>query len=173
MTIALDTSAPKPVETPDEAMTLVADMALTHALLGSERVDNRRIKDQRGSVIVRIEAVFESTNSTYIRYAIKNLGDHPYRVVTPTVRELPSPEAEMSLISFGRTQLDSATAQKLHAKQALPVVVSSAQLKSADLAPGSETQGVVVLRQRFPATSVLELSFPNSGDRHVSAIFVY
>src|SRR5215472_576604 len=173
MTIALDTSAPKPVETKDEAMTLVADMALTHALMGSQRIDNHSIKNQKGRVVVRIEAVYESTNSTYIRYLIKNLGDHPYRVVTPTVHRLAAPDPGVSLVSLERTQLDANTSKKLAVKERLPLAVASAQLRAEDLSPGTETYGVVVLRQRFPAGAVLELAFPNSGDQHVSAIFVH
>lgn len=173
MTIALDTSAPKPVETKDEAMTLVADMALTHALMGSQRIDNHSIKNQKGRVVVRIEAVYESTNSTYIRYVIKNLGDHPYRVVTPAVHRLAAHDPGVSLVSLERTQLDANTLKKLAVKERLPLAVASAQLRAEDLSPGTETYGVVVLRQRFPASAVLELAFPNSGDQHVSAIFVH
>ena len=173
MTIALDTFAPKPVETKDEAMTLVADMALTHALMGSERVNSRSIKDQKGRVIVRIEAVFESANSTYIRYAVKNLTDHPYRVTTPEVHQLVEPNSQVSLLSFERAQLDNSTLKKVDANQRLQLVVANAQLKVADLSPGDETHGVVVLRQRFSAAAVLELAFPNSGENHVSAVFVY
>jgi len=173
MTVALDTSNPKPVVPKDEAMTMVADMALTHALMGSEHVNNRSIKDQKGRVIVRIEAVFESSNSTYIRYAIKNLTDQPYRVVAPKVHQLSAPNPQVSLLSLERTQLDSDTLKKMDVKQRSPLVVASTQLKAADLSAGDETHGVVVLRQRFPASAVLELAFPNSGDHHVSAIFVY
>lgn len=173
MTIALDTSAPKPVETKDEAMTLVADMALTHALMGSQRIDNHSIKNQKGRVVVRIEAVYESTNSTYIRYVIKNLGDHPYRVVTPAVHRLAAHDPGVSLVSLERTQLDANTLKKLAVEERLPLAVASAQLRAEDLSPGTETYGVVVLRQRFPASAVLELAFPNSGDQHVSAIFVH
>ena len=173
MTVALDTSNPKPVVPKDEAMTMVADMALTHALMGSEQVNNRSIKDQKSRVIVRIEAVFESSNSTYIRYAIKNLTDHPYRVVAPDVHQLVAPNPQVSLSSFERTQLDSNNIKKIDVKQRLQLVVASTQLKRADLSAGEETHGVVVLRQRFPAAAVLELAFPNFGDHHVSAIFVY
>lgn len=173
MTVALDTSTPKPVETKDEAMTLVADMALTHALMGSERVNSQSIKDQNGRVIVRIEAVFESANSTYIRYAIKNLASHPYRVITPAVRQLAAPNPGVSLVSLERTQLDSSSLKRLGVAQGLPLTITSAQLKAEDLAPGSETHGVVVLRQHFPPATVLEIAFPNSGKQNVSAIFVY
>jgi hypothetical protein len=154
-------------------MNLVADMALTRALMGSERVNTRSIKDQRGRVIVRIEAVFESSNSTYIRYGVKNLTDHPYRVAVPEVHQLTAPNPQVSLVPLDRTQLDGDTLKKLDVKQRSQLVIASAQLKSADLSPGDETHGVVVLRQRFPSATVLDLAFPNSGDHHVSAIFVY
>lgn len=173
MTIALDTSTPKPVETKDEAMALVADMALTHALMGSERVNNRSVKDQKSRVVVRIEAVFESSNSTYVRFAIKNLTDHPYRVTAPEVHQLVAPNPQVSLLSFERTQLDDNTLKKVDVRQRSPLVLASAQFKLTDVSPGDETHGVVVLRQRFPATTVLELAFPNSGEHHVAGTFVY
>lgn len=173
MTVALDTSTPKPVETKDEAMTLVADMALTHALMGFERVNSRGIKDYKDRVTVRIEGVFESANSTYIRYAVKNRTHLPYRVITPSLYRLTAPTPSVSLLSFERTQLDTGIIKTLGVTQRLPLTITSAQLKAEDLAPGSETHGVVVLRQRFPAATVIELAFPNSGNQHVSAIFVY
>jgi len=173
MTVALDTSAPKPVMPKDEAMNLVADMALTHALMSSERVNSRSVKDQKGRIVVRVEAVFESVNSTYVRYAVKNLTSHPYRVTTPEVHQLQAPNTQVSLLSLERTQIDDNTVKKLDVKQRSPLVVASAQLKASDLSPGDETHGVVVVRQRFPAAAVLELAFPNFGDHHVSATFVY
>jgi hypothetical protein len=173
MTVALDASTPKPVLHKDDAMNMVADMALTHALMGSDRINNRSIKDQKGRVVVRIETVFESSDSTYIRYGIKNLGDHPYRIVAPEVHQLTAVNSQVSLVSLQRTQLDSDALKKLDVKQRSQLLIASAQLKSADLSPGDETHGVVVLRQRFPAATVLELTFSNSGAHHVSATFVY
>jgi hypothetical protein len=176
MNFAVDNSVPKPMPTPepnDEAMSRIADMALTHALLGSERVDSRSIRNEKGRVIVRIENIFESSNSTYIHYAIRNLSDRPYRALAPAVNELAAPESTVSLPSLERTQLDTNTVKKLRVKNRNPLTVAGSETKTQDLAPGDETRGVVVLRQRFPAAAVLELAFSNRGNDHVSAIFVY
>src|SRR5579859_4869663 len=58
----------KPAPQPHDQMTEVADMVLTRAFLGAERIENRDIKNDPGRVVVRIENVFQSSNSLYIRY---------------------------------------------------------------------------------------------------------
>jgi hypothetical protein len=179
MNFAVDSPSPvdKPVVGADAnaRMTEVADMLLTRAFLGADRVENGDIKNDKGKVVIRIENLFQSANSLYIRYSIQNLGERPYRVLKPAVYELSPPETTISLTSLRHTQLDSRTVQKLGTDKAkrLQLVVASAETRKEDIRPGDSTRGVIVLRQQFSAPTVLQLVFANAGEHHVSATFVF
>ena len=157
----------------DEQMTQVADLVLTRALLGADRIDSGQIKNDRGHVVVRMENVFQSSNSLYVRYAIRNLTGHPYRVVNPAVFEITPLESTLSVSTLRRTQLDDRTVKRLGAKKRTPLALASADTATEDLHPGEETTGVIVLRKQFSAPAVLNLAFPDAGGLHVAATFVY
>jgi hypothetical protein len=176
MNFAVDSpaAAAKPIPEPrDDQMTKTADMLLTRAFLGADRIENGDIKNEKGRVVVRVESVFQSSNSVYIRYSIRNLADRPYRVLKPAIWEVVPPDATLSLPALRRTQLDSRTAQKLGQIKRNSLVVVSAEIRKEDIRPGEETQGVIVLRQQFEAPTVLQVIFPDAGDHHVSATFVF
>lgn len=177
MNFAVDNPSPvnKPVDGADAhaRMTEVADMALTRALLGADRVENSDIRNDKGRVVIRIENVFQSANSIYIRYSVQNLAERPYRVLKPAVYELSPPETTISVSSLRHTQLDARTIQKLANNKRLALVVASSETRKEDIRPGDSTRGVIVLRQQFPAPTVLQLVFADAGERHVSATFVF
>jgi hypothetical protein len=176
MNFAVDNAVPaKPVaETHDaDQMAAVADIALTRAFLGANRIENGEIKNDKGRVIVRIESVFQSTTSLYIRYAIQNLTDNPYRVVKPSVYELVPPDNTVALAALRRTQLSTHTVQKLGEVKRISLIVSSTEMRVDDVRPGSVTTGVLVLHRQFTTASVLQLVFADAGDHHVSATFVF
>jgi hypothetical protein len=176
MNFAVDSPAAvtKPIPEPrDDQMTKIADMLLTRAFLGADRVENGDVRNEKGRVVVRVESVFQSSNSLYIRYSIRNMADRPYRVLKPALWEVVPPDATLSLPALRRTQLDSRTAQKLGQIKRNSLVVVSAEIRKEDIRPGEETQGVIVLRQQFEAPTVLQVIFPDAGDHHVSATFVF
>lgn len=181
MSFAIDnpSAEPKPAPitpiliTKEEQMTHVADVVLTRALLGADRINNSHIRNDQGRIIVRIENVFQSSNSLYVRYSIQNLTGRPYRVVDPAASEIVPPDNTLSLSSLRRTQLDDRTAKKLGARKRTPLVLAIADIAIEDVRPGEETTGVIVLRKQFSAPAVLNLVFPDAGGRHVAATFVY
>jgi hypothetical protein len=175
MNFAIDNAIPipKPVPDPSEQMIQIADMMVTRTLLRADRVESGNIKNEHGRVVVRIENVFQSNNGLYISYAILNLTDRPYRVAQPAVWEIGAPETTVSLLAIRRTQLNPHAVQKLGATKRKPLVVASAETQAEDLRRGNETRGVLVLRQEFPAPTVLEIVFADEGGRHVAATFVY
>jgi Conjugal transfer protein len=157
----------------DDQIAAVADMALTRAFLGADRIENGYIKNDKGRVIVRIESAFQSATSLYIRYEIQNLTDNPYRVVKPSVYELVPPDNTVALASLRRTQLNAHTAQKLGEVKKIAIVVASTETRVEDVRPGSVTTGVLVLHRQFTTASVLQVVFADAGDHHVSATFVF
>jgi hypothetical protein len=177
MNFAVDNPSPvnKPVDGADAnaRMTEVADMVLTRAFLGADRVENNDIKNDKGHVVIRIENVFQSASSLYIRYSVQNFGERPYRVLKPAVYELSPPVTTISLSCLRHTQLDGRTVQKLGADKRLALVVASAETRKEDIRPGDSTRGVIVLRQQFSAPTALQLVFADAGERHVSATFVF
>src|SRR5260370_18035210 len=55
---------PKPVPASNPHLEEIADMMLTRALLGAERVDSSSIKEEKGRVTVRVDRVFQDRKST-------------------------------------------------------------------------------------------------------------
>ncbi len=176
MNFAVDSPAAvtKPIPEPrDDQMTKIADMLLTRAFLGADRIENGDVRNEKGRVVVRVESIFQSSNSLYIRYSIRNITDRPYRVLKPVLWEVVPPDATLSLPALRRTQLDSRTAKKLGQIKRNSLVVVNAETRKEDIRPGEETEGVIVLRQQFEAATVLEFIFPDAGDHHVAATFVF
>jgi len=166
-------SKPIPSPAPDAQMAEIADMVLTRAFLGADRIDSSTVKDKRGNVIVRVEDVFRSANGLYVRYSITNLTTQPYRVQKPGMSQLSSLHPRVSVLGLENTQLDSEILNKLHGEKRSPLSAASSEVGKEKLGPGETTRGVVVLRQQFNSPTVLELAFADIGDRHVTAAFVF
>jgi hypothetical protein len=166
---------PKPLSTADGdgRMAEIADMVLTRALLGAERIDTRAIKARKGNVVVRVESIFQSANGVYVRYAIQNLTAQPYRALKPSVFQLVPVESAISLVDIERTQLDAGAIRRIGDARRNPLTVASSQARREDIPPGETTEGVFVLRQQFSSPAVLEIAFGDAGDHHVSATFVF
>ena len=94
MNYAIDNATPvqPPVPAADSEarLTQVADMVLTRAFLNADRIDSREIGSEKDRVVIRVENVFQSANSVYIRCSIHNRTTRPYRMLQPQVYELAS-----------------------------------------------------------------------------------
>jgi hypothetical protein len=165
-------SKPAPAMPPDAQMAEIADMVLTRALLGADRIDSSNIKDRKGSVVVRVENVFQSTNGLYVRYSITNLTAQTYHVPKPKVSQLSSGRTGVSMLALEKTQLDSGMLRTIRDAKHDPLPVTSSEASKEDLASGEVARGVVVLRQQFTAPAVLEFTFVGAGGRDVTATFV-
>lgn len=157
----------------DAQMAEIADMVLMRTLLGAERIDSSTIKDHRGSVIVRVENVFQSANGLYVRYSITNMTAQPYHVQKPGVTQLTAVRSGVSLLGLEKTQLDADMLHSIHSANRNSLTVTSSQMTKDELGPGETTRGVIVLRQQFTPPTVLELAFTDAGDRHVAATFIF
>lgn len=176
MNYAIDSptvSKPVPSPTPDAQMGEIADMVLTRAFLGAERIDSSTVKDKRGSVVVRVEDVFRSANGLYVRYSVTNLTTQPYRVQRPSISQLFSLHPRVSVLGLENSQLDSEILNKLRGEKRSPLSPASSEVSKENLGPGEMTRGIVILRQQLTSPTVLELAFPDAGDRHVTAAFVF
>ncbi len=174
MNFAIDNTLPKPAPTPDpeEQISRIADSMLSWAFLNVEPIDASAIKDHTGDVQVRVESVLESSNTLYIHYSIRNLSGRDYRVLAPTVSRLLPVRSSVSLVALERTQLDKKMARKLGNAKQLSLQPAKAEARKMDLAPNEETSGVIAIRGQFPESSVFQITFPDNGEHHVTAVFV-
>ena len=175
MNFAVDSRIPTPKPAPDSSAHLeeIADMMFTRAFLGAERVDSTSIRDAKDRITVRIEHVFQSRNTLYIHYSIRNQSARPYRVTTPAVAEALAPQATISIMSFHHVQLDDQMLRRLGELRERPLSPARAEVDKQDLQPGEETPGVVAIREQVVAPAIFQLTFGSLGPRRVQATMVF
>jgi len=175
MNFAIDSAVPQKPQIPDRSEQLngLADMILTRALLGEQAIGHHNIKATRDRIVLRIESVFQSSNTFYIRYSIQNLTNHPYRIAGASLRQLTPKTPGFALDSVRRAQLSKEFVGRLGDATATGLPIAVSETETEDLGPGAETHGVVAVRQLLSDATVLELSFPNAGEQHVAATFIY
>ena len=174
MNFTVDNRAPvpKPVPNSSSRMEEIADMMVSRALLGAERVDSTSIKDEKGRITVRIEHVFQSRNTLYIHYSVRNQSPKPYRVATPAVAEVFAPKTTISVISLQHTQLDGQALHKLGKLRERSVTPTRSETRKEDLQPDEETHGVVAIREQVSGPAIIQLTFGSEGRRKVQATAV-
>lgn len=174
MDFAVDNRIPPPEPVADSNLHLeeIADMMLTRALLGAERVDSSSIKEEEDRVTVRVDRVFQAKNTLYIQYSVRNQSRHPYRVVAPTLAEALAPHATASIMSLQRTQLDQQFVRKLGKLAERFLTPTRTEIEREDLQPGEETQGVVVIREQVSGPTIFQLTFGPEGSHRVQATIV-
>src|SRR5690242_15912544 len=146
---------------------------LGQALLRAEPVRNAYIKDAVGRVSVRVQQVYQAERSLYIRYAVRNLTSGSYRIVAPAVAELLPARSQISLVGLKDTQLDAGMLHKLGSRQHRALAVAESEIQHADLQPGEEGSGIVVIHQQITTPAVLELQFGAEGNHLVEAVVVF
>ena len=172
MNFAIDNAQPapppvaKPVVEPDIAQ--FADTVLTRALMGAGEIKQGRSRKAKGQVSVRVEQVFLTRSSVYIRYTIENNSGLSYRVNMSEAYQLNVDAPPILLTSLAHTQLDPAKIEGLGDTHALALPVAHAEAELDNLHPGETTQGVVSIRKNLESPAVVQLVF---GDG-VKATFV-
>lgn len=174
MNFAIDSRLPtKPSPQTGAQLEDVADMMLTRALLGAERVDSSSIGNEKGRVTVRIEHVFQSRSTLYIHYSLTNLSHQPYRVTDPVITEAVAPQATISLLSIPRTQLDRHLLREVGELRERSVSPVRSEFSKEDVQPGEEVQGVVAIREQVATPTIFELTFSHEGRHKVQAVMVF
>lgn len=174
MNFAIDSRLPaKPSPQTGTHLEDVADMMLTRALLGAERVDSSSIRNENGHVIVRIEHVFQSSNTLYIHYSVTNLSNQLYRVTDPTVIEAVAPQSTISLLSIPRTQLDKHLLHRLGQLRERTITPVRSEFSKEDVQPGEEVQGVIAIREQVATPTIFHLTFGPQGSHKVEALMVF
>lgn len=172
MNVTVDNPLPPAPEAPSNSafgpVAEVADMMLTRAFLGAVDIAPPNGRAPKGGVRVRIQHVFRTRTTIYVRYSIENESRSAYHVRTPDVLELQAGHSDLALPAFAHKQLDPRLLENLGDIDSVPLPVPRAETAVEDLGPGESTEGVVAIRQNVSSPAVVQLVF----DRQVKATFV-
>lgn len=161
MNFAIDTStpatpAPSPVSPHVDEFT---DITLARAFLGTEQIDNSRVRTQKEQLSVRFEQAFRTRSSVYIHYVVENNLKSHYHLSAPSAYQLRADHPSVYLPSLACTQLDNQELHKLGNAQELVLPVARAEFGVQDLGPGDATHGVVAIRQDLNSPAIVQLVF--------------
>ena len=172
MNFAIDTAQPAPAPDPKPVVATdtdqFADVVLTRALMGAQEIKQKSPRKAKRQVSVRVEQVFRTVNTVYVRYTIENNSGLFYRLNTPQAYQLQPDESPIPLTTLAHTQLDRAILEELGDMQQFALPVAHAEAELDNLHPGETTQGVVSIRKDMKSPAVVQLVF---GDG-VKAAFV-
>lgn len=162
MNFAIDSLAPAPPPQPpaNTATDELADMMLTRVFLDSEEISgaNHVFKNK---VNVRIEQIFRTNSSVYVRYVIENKTKRTYHVPSPVALALEPAEVAPIVPTLMRKQLDQRTVEELGKTQQSSLPVAHAESEAQDVDPGGSTKGVIVIRELLASPVVVQLFFDN------------
>jgi hypothetical protein len=143
-------------------------------MLGGRPVRSESLKPSGHGVSVFLKDLFEQKDTLFIRYTIRNNSDDVYVPGVPRVFAINVVHSHKSLFGLGNSQLSEAEAQKLKVNGQAPLPTVDSKLRSAQLAPGEETVGVVGVK--LPPSSekarVLRIDFSPDGRGRVAAALV-
>jgi len=177
---------PKPTPAPPAAK--VANPSVSHVgggdplaksyeigpMLGGRPVHSESVRPSERRVDVFLKDLFEQNDTLFIRYEIRNNSNGVYVPGIPRVFALNGVHSPQSLVGRENSQLSEPEAQRLKAngQSLLPVV--DGKSRSAQLAPGEETVGVVEIK--LPPASqkanVLRIDFSQDARGPVAATLV-
>ena len=143
-------------------------------MLGGRPVHSESVKPSGHGVDVFLKDLFEQKDTLFIRYEIRNNSNSVYVPGIPRVFALNGVHSHQSLVGRENSQLSQGEAQKLKAQKQMPLAILDGRLRSAQLAPGEETVGVVEVKlpPSSPKASVLRIDFSQDGRGPVAATLV-
>ena len=128
---------------------------------------------RRKKICVLLRDVLEQDGRVYVRYAVQNLGLHPYQPGAPLVVHLVSPKSPQSLYSVRRMQLADSAAEKLSARRLQRLKLVNELAPTTAIAPGSQTIGVIGFERPVSAgPTVVRFEFRPDGQQSVAATLV-
>ena len=143
-------------------------------MLGGRPVHSELVRPSGHGVDVFLKDLFEQNGTLFIRYQIRNNSNNVYVPGLPRVFALSGVHSSQSLVGRANSQLSGAEAQRLKAAGQAPLPVVDGKLRSAQLAPGEETVGVVEVKlpPPSPKASVLRIDFSQDGRGPVAVMLV-
>ena len=144
------------------------------SMLGGRPVNSELVRPSVHGVGVFLKDLFEQNGTLFIRYEIRNNSNGVYVPGIPRVFALSGVHSSQSLVGRENSQLSEAETQRLKADGQAPLPVVDGKLRSAQLAPGEETVGVVEVKLPPPSqkANVLRIDFSQDGRGPVAAMLV-
>ena len=171
-TLDAPATAKKPAENSPATVADVADMVLIRTLLGSQRIDTSQVK-KTGTLGVRIQQIFRSAQSVYIQYSLLNNSNQLVKVNSLSLAELVKTEQpDVSVLGLQNKQIEGQVVQRLGRLDEKPIQIARAERLSEVLQPGSETQGVLVVRDTISSPAILQITITaDTGTRKAVVVF--
>ena len=143
-------------------------------MLGGRPVHSEYVRPSGHGVDVFLKDLFEQNGTLFIRYQIRNNSNNVYVPGLPRVFALRGVHSSQSLVGRENSQLSVPEAQRLKADGQAPLPVVDGKLRSAQLAPGEETVGVVEVKLPPPSqkANALRIDFSQDGRGPVAAMLV-
>ena len=156
-----------------EAKQHITDSVIGSTLLAANPVISRDIEPAKDYVSVQIKEVVRSGNSLYVRFAVTNSSDHPYRLIAPNVFTIVPSRKEQLVDGLRNCQIADKTTDKFEAHQSAQIKVRGTALPKQDVAPGSTVEGVLALdRTDDQSAGIYRFVFGDDGEHRIQATAV-
>jgi len=156
-----------------EAKQHITDSVIGSTLLAANPVISRDIEPAKDYVSVQIKEVVRSGNSLYVRFAVTNSSDHPYRVIAPNVFTIVPSSKQRLVDGLRNCQIADKTTDKFQAHQSAQVKVRGTALPKQDVAPGGTVEGVLALdRTDNQSAGIYRFVFGDDGEHRIQATAV-
>jgi len=156
-----------------EAKQHITDSVIGSTLLAANPVISRDIEPAKDYVSVQIKEVVRSGTSLYVRFAVTNSSDHPYRLIAPNVFTIVPSRKEQLVDGLRNCQIADKTTDKFEAHQSAQIKVRGTALPKQDVAPGSTVEGVLALdRTDDQSAGIYRFVFGDDGEHRIQATAV-
>lgn len=184
MTFVLDeTKSPLPQSAASEAtpetkpspeqVRRITDSVISSAMLEATPVVPRGVRPAKDYVSVMIKDVVRNGNSVYVRFAVTNNSQHPYRVVEPIVFAMAPRQNTDLLPSMKNLQISEQATGQFQLSSSGQVMVRATALAQKDIAPRTTAEGVLTLDPAgIDKVGIYEFVFGNDGKHPIQAMAV-
>lgn len=163
MNFAIDAPTKVKPVAPSTTASEIADMVITHTLLGSERIASDTLKSTGGTEL-RIHQVFRSADSIYVQYTLRNMGNEKIKINAVSAAELArSQKPQVSILGLSHTQLDDQTIKTFAKTSERPLAVVRSERHLDQLEPGEQTIGVLTIRERLASPAMVQITVNLDG----------
>jgi hypothetical protein len=151
----------------------MTDSVMGSTLLQVTPVVPRGVRPAKDYVTVLIKEVVRDKNSLYVRFAVRNAGSHPYRIVSPNVFTIiPTKNIEL-LAGLKNLQIPEHATYQFQSIETSQVAVRGTSLPQKDVPPGATVEGVLALESAdTQKAGVYEFIFGNDGTHRIQATAV-
>jgi hypothetical protein len=156
-----------------EEQQRITDSIISSTLLESTPVVAHGIRPPKGFASVVINEVVRDKSSVYVRFAVTNNSQHPYRILSPTVLAI-TPQKNATLVpAMKGLQISDQVLSQFQSVQTNPVTVRCYAVPNRDVDAGKTVEGVLTFQPKdADKPDLYEFVFANDGKHPISALAV-